>query len=286
MNSTYLKGVFSDHTVGYLYTIGSLLNILLFLGVPYFLRKRGNYKMTLWLVILEILALVGLAFASKPALVVTFFILHTAIIPLIYYATDIFLERFNNPNEIGSLRGVFLTMQNLPPIITPFIIGIILVTPSSYWIVYLIATAFLIPFLLILFSYFRKFEDQEYYILDMQKTLQNFYHKNNIYDVFVDRFLLNLFYSVSVIYLPIYLADYIGFHWDSIGIIFSIMLLPFILFQIPIGNLEDKYHDEKYILIIGFYIMSAAFIILPFLHEASIIIWATWKISIMMKNIS
>ncbi|MBU3668615.1 MAG: MFS transporter [Candidatus Taylorbacteria bacterium] len=275
INSSYLTGILNEKFVGYLYTAGAFINILLYLGLPYFLRKQGNFRLSMLLLILEAIALLGIAFATSPTLIVLLFILHSAVGPLLFYTLDIFLERFARPEDMGSMRGIYLTMQNIPPIITPFIAGLILTRPSNYWIIYLIAAAFLVPLAIILFSYFRSFRDQAYYILDLKEAAARFYNKKNVFDVFIDHCLLHLFYGVTVIYLPIYLADHIGFSWSSIGIIFSVMLLPFVLFQIPIGNLEDKYHDEKHVLVIGFYIMAATFMVIPFVKEASIVVWAT-----------
>ncbi len=274
INSTYLKGILSEQSVGYLYMAGAFINILLYLGIPYFLKKQGNFRMSMLLLVTEACALLGLAFATNPILIITLFILHSAVGPLLFYTLDIFLEKFARPEEMGSMRGIYLTMQNIPPIITPFIAGLILTKPSNYWIIYLIAATFLVPLAIILLSYFKKFTDQQYYILDLKDAAIRFYNKKNIYDIFIDHCLLHLFYGVTVIYLPIYLADHIGFSWGSIGIIFSVMLLPFVLFQIPIGNLEDKFHDEKHVLVIGFYIMAATFMVIPFVKEASIVVWA------------
>jgi cyanate permease len=134
---------------------------------------------------------------------------------------------------------------------TPFIAGLILTKPD-YWKIYLIAATFLIPFLAILISYFKTFKDEPYPVVTIKDAALKFYRDKNIFDVFIDHFLLHLFYGWMVIYMPIYLKDHIGFSWSEIGLMFSIMLLPFILFQIPIGRLEDKYHDEKQVLILGF----------------------------------
>ncbi len=274
INSTYLKGILSERSVGYLYMAGALVNILLYLGIPYFLKKQGNFRMSVLLLVIEACALLGLAFATNPASIITLFIVHSAVGPLLFYTLDIFLEKFAKPEEMGSMRGIYLTMQNIPPIITPFIAGLILTKPSNYWVIYLIAATFLVPLAIILLSYFRNFKDQQYYILNLKDAAVRFYNKKNVYDIFIDHCLLHLFYGVTVIYLPIYLADHIGFSWSSIGIIFSVMLLPFVLFQIPIGNLEDKFHDEKHVLVIGFYIMAATFMVIPFVKEASIVVWA------------
>lgn len=274
INSTYLNGILGEQAVGYLYMAGAIVNISVFLAIPYFLRKSGNFKMSLLLIAVECFALLGLAFAVNQTAVIVLFILHSAIGPILFYMMDIFLERYAKPEEMGSMRGVYLTMQNIPPVITPFIAGLIL-TKSNFWKIYLISAAFLVPLTVIIISYFRNFKDQQYYVLEIKAAAKSFYNKKNIFDVFIDHFLLHLFYGVTVIYLPIYLVNHIGFDWGSVGIIFSLMLLPFVIFQIPIGNLEDKYHDEKYMLILGFCIMAATFSAIPFIKEANILLWAS-----------
>ena len=76
-----------------------------------------------------------------------------------------------------------------------------------------------------------------------------------------------------VIYTPIYLHGNLGFGWDEIGIIFSIMLLPFVLVTFPLGKLSDKIGEKK-ILALGFLIATGTVFTIPFIQEHSILIWA------------
>jgi MFS family permease len=76
-----------------------------------------------------------------------------------------------------------------------------------------------------------------------------------------------------VIYSPIYLHEYIGFGWGQIGIIFAIMLLPFVILDFPLGKLSDKIGEKK-MLIIGFIIISFSTVLIPILKEPSLWIWA------------
>lgn len=277
INSTYLAGFISESTVGYVYTIGSILNICTIISAPKFLKKYGNYKLTLAFGIIEFLTLVSIAAipaVQQYSLIVVFlFIIHQAIGPLLFYCMDIFSEQLATSEELGNIRGIYLTMQNIPPIITPLIAGIILIKPE-YWKVYLIGALFLIPFFILVISNFRQFKDPEYMELDIQGGLKKFYADKNVFDIFIDHFLLHVFYGWTVIYLPLYLTEHIGFSWGEVGIILSFMLLPFIIFQIPIGKMEDKYHDEKHFLVLGFSIMATSFMLIPFIQEKSIILWS------------
>lgn len=273
INSKYLSGILNEKTIGYTYAVGSFINIIIFVYAPAFLRTFGNFKLTLTLGLFELIALLGLAFTTSPGLIIILFILHQAVGPALFYCMDIFTESFSSPEDMGNIRGIYLTMQNIPPIVTPAIVGLILIKPE-YWKIYLIGALFLVPFFILIISNFRNFKDPEYPVIDLKSAARKFFDNKNIFDVFIDQFLLHVFYGWTVIYLPLYLINHIGFNWSEVGIILSAMLLPFIIFQIPIGRMEDRYHDEKHVLVLGFSIMSASFMLIPFIHEKSLILWA------------
>lgn len=78
-----------------------------------------------------------------------------------------------------------------------------------------------------------------------------------------------------VVYTPIYLHEHIGLGWDKLGVIFTFMLLPFVLFSIPIGKLIDRYHVHKRMLLnIGFVIMGVSTILISQLDTKSVVFWA------------
>jgi MFS family permease len=87
-------------------------------------------------------------------------------------------------------------------------------------------------------------------------------------------FILQFFYAWMVVYTPIYLHQHIGLGWQQTGIIFTIMLSPFVLFELPIGILIDKYHIKKRTLLyLGVIIMGLSTLIIPFIITQSILIW-------------
>jgi len=75
-----------------------------------------------------------------------------------------------------------------------------------------------------------------------------------------------------IIYTPLYLHGILGFEWNVIGVMFIVMLLPFILFQWPVGMLADHFIGEKEFMIIGFLIMGVSLLFMPYL-ETSAILW-------------
>ncbi len=293
INSTYISAIVGDTGVSVIYGIGAAFNILLFLKAPKMLRRYGLVNMTIGLAFMEIVALVILAFPIHPVLLLIAFFMHIAAAPLLIYCMDMFLEQYGPKEQTGSIRGMFLSIWNLPTVITPFIVGLILANTTNaadmaigakgmlaslrdagYWKIYLISAIFLIPFLVILKSNFGKNADPAYPDVRIMDTFMHFLKHKNVFDVFIDRLLLNLFFAWSAIYLPIYLHEFIGFSWNQVGILLVMTALPFVLFQGRIGRMQDQRSQEKTLLIAGFLIMAIGSIMVPFLTAKSIVSWA------------
>jgi MFS family permease len=85
--------------------------------------------------------------------------------------------------------------------------------------------------------------------------------------------MLQFFFGWMIIYTPLYLHENLGFDWSSIGIIFTIMLLPYVLFEVPLGKLADTILGEKEILILGFIITAISTMAMAFMHTTELIPW-------------
>jgi MFS family permease len=271
VSSTFLAQYADQTAIGFIFAAGGLLNLILFLTISGVLRKYGNYKLVLGLLVLEGLCVAGLGAGTHLALIAPLFIISQAINPLLILNLDIFLEHFSSDENTGSIRGIFLLATNIPPIITPVIAGIILTTPA-YWKIFFIAFIFLIPLFYIIASNFRDFKDPEYTDIPPGRLLREIAKSKNISGIMVSNFFLNFFYCWMGIYMPIYLR-LLGFDWPHIGLMFSIALLPFILFQVPLGRLSDSRYGEKEILIIGSVIMAVSCILIPYLKGPDFVLW-------------
>ena len=280
INSTFITDSLStiwDHQtaknlVGVLYTLGSIATTVGILCIPTVLNRFGNYKTTLFLVLIMILLLLGFAFTTSPFLIIPMFIAYFAATSFVYLNLDIFLEKYSKDNHTGEIRGVFLTVLNTALLISPLIAGI-LITTGGYTKLYLIS-AVLMMFMLVLFVFhFRGFKDPTYSHTDTRTTLKLVLQNKNIYNIFMAGMLLRFFYAWMVIYMPIYLHEHIGFAWSELGLIFSIMLLPFVLFEWPAGKLADTKWGEKEILTLGFLITGVSTICLVFINTQTFWLW-------------
>ncbi|MCR4330966.1 MAG: MFS transporter [Patescibacteria group bacterium] len=272
INSTFLSEYATERLVGIIYAISSIGIIIALAIIPIFLRRFGNYRVITFLAFIQILLLLGLAFFKSIFLVIPIFIVSLVAIMLIDFTADIFLESYSNDGETGSIRGAYLTAKNVAWVLSPMIAGFIL-TNGDYWKVYLTAAIFMVVVLFLLVSNLKHYKDPAYERVPFWSTFKEVWLNKSIYKIFMANFLLKFFFAWMIIYTPIYLHEYIGFEWSAIGVMFTIMLLPFALFEIPIGKLADTRWGEKEFLTIGFVLMALSVGTLTFIADANFILW-------------
>ncbi len=256
INSSFIEQFVSARNVGLLFSAGACVSLGILFSAPWILKKISAYALSIILLALELLSLLVLTFGASPAIILIFFVVYRGVVSSLMYVFDLFLEEGSKTeSQTGRIRGLYLGLSNITFIIAPTITGFLL-GADNFSRVYLISSLFIIPILLLV----------TYKLRPVSKNItapKNFwgafsYIKNHkdLRHIITARFLLQFFYAWMVIYTPVYLIQHLGFSWQEIGIIFTIMLLPFAIFQIPAGYLADKKYGEKEILVIGFTIMG------------------------------
>ncbi len=274
VNSSFLSKFFSEGQISTLYIIGSVIETILLLNASKITNKIGNYRFILITIILEFLAIIGLIAFNSPFLIASSFLLHIGVISLILFNLDLFVESvLQDETKTGSVRATYLTLMNIVIFISPSLIALLLLH-NTYSFVYAISTIFLIP-LYFCIKRFKFTPSAKMPDIRIKETILHYVRDKNLYSVFVTDFLLQLFYGFMVIYSPLYLIQHMGFNWTQVGIMFSIMLLPFVLFEVPVGDLEDKKYGEKEFLVIGFIIMGIATLCMSFITVKSFFFWTT-----------
>lgn len=274
IESSFLGTFLDDTLVGTVFALGSIASIAGLTAMPSLLNKYGNYRIIFSLIFVEIISLAILASVKGPILfLVSVFIVHLSIFPIALFSMDIFLESNTKNETTGKIRGVYLTTQNAAWLAPPLIAGLIL-TNGDYWKIFASAGVILFPVLVIIFEKFNDFRDPPYAHIPLLSTIKEIWQRKDIYRIFMSNLLLSFFFSWMVIYTPLYLHKYMGMAWGDIGIIFTIMLVPFVLFGIPSGSLSDTRFGEKEMLSFGFLLMAMTTGLLTFITSQSVLLWA------------
>lgn len=273
INSNFLSLFTSEKIIGLIYTISSIVTMCALASVVTFLRKVGNYRMIMSLIIGQMVALTGLILSNSLAFIIPFFLANIVFTNLMVLNIDIFLESNSDNRFTGGIRGLFLTSLNIAWILSPMLAGS-LIASDDYWKVYAASIGLLLPLLFLIRRNFRKFKDPVYPTTSLKASIKRVWINKNFYNIFMANIVLHVFYSWMVIYTPIYLHLHMGFDWDTIGIIFTIMLLPFILLQYPLGKIADSTLGEKELLTVGFIIISISTTALAFIEGSNVWVWA------------
>lgn len=272
INSSFLETYIDKNYVGIIYVAASILTVLGLLKIPKILTYLGNRLTILISSLFIFISLILLAFGNSVFVIIFSFILFFISTSFVIASLDIFIEDFSKNSEIGLLRGLYLTIISFAWIVAQIISGCI-INKNSLEEIYLLSAGFMVPVLFIFIFFLRDFKDPEYKKIPIIKTIKSFIKNKHISKIYFSNLILQFFYAWMVIYTPIYLHEYMGFGWDKIGIIFSIMLIPFVLVDYPLGKLSDKI-GEKRMLIVGFLIITFSVLIIPFIKEPSFWVWA------------
>lgn len=274
INSTFLVSIIKEERVGLLYTIASILILLILSKSSGILKTFGNKKSILTFLLVNMVSLVGLIISKNPIIIGASFVSFMITNTLVFFCIDIFIEHFGDPSKTGTTRGLQLTFLNFAYMISPLIAAFFIVR-GGYQAVYIVSFIIVVIMTLWLIFSVRSFKDKKYIRQPFWETYKYLLNNKNILAIVLINFLLQFFYAWMVVYTPIYLHEHMLFSWGQIGIIFTIMLSPFVILGLPIGTLIDKYNFNKKILLYwGFVILCISTAGLSFIASNNIIIWA------------
>lgn len=272
--STFLSRFFGAENVGWVIAGSSMLVAFGMFEAPIIFTKLGTTRALFIFSILEILALVGLSTTDSAFGAIFFYTLQALFAYTIFIGLDLLLEaETRSETRTGNARGIFLTISNLAAFTATLSLAWISVG-EEYSRVFLTAAAALIPFSILVIFTLPKVS----YVLGTVRTpFAKLWSdvKNNpgIFVIMCSHFLLQLFFVWMVVYVPLFLHSHIGFSWNEIGLMLTVAMLPYILFEFPLGWIADNILGEKELLITGFVILGFTTITISFLDGAGAVAW-------------
>jgi MFS family permease len=277
VNSTFLGSTIGEQYVGLLYTLSAALTLVALSKTTVALKRLGNRTLTMRLLLLNLASVTTFIITKNPIIIGIGFTIFAITNSLVLLCLDIFVEHFGNPATIGKTRGFYLTIENLAIMASPLATGWLITYAGGYRGVYLVAALTVAGMLACLRAAIpaRAFSDATYEKIPLLAAYGFLKKNRHIRAITVINFMLQFFFVWMIIYTPVYLHEHIGFGWGQIGIIFTIMLAPFVLFGIPLGKLIDDYHVPKRLLLaIGIMLMGISTIGITFITSTSVILWA------------
>ena len=269
--SSYFKLASGSENVGIFYGIAYIILLAIILNLHKIMHLLGKANVYFFALIAKIIAITALMSVSPSGMGIVWVVVYLIAVNIEWTTLDSILESYSTDRKSGRIRGLHLTIINAGFILGPFISAKVLDYAGFHgiFIFSFIASALTLAVALPAFRNTNHRFEQRLKVLDViRKAIAN----KDILRIFYISFVLEFFYALMVIYTPIYLVD-LGYSWDSIGIIFTIMLLPFVILQYPMGILADKKFGEKEFLIGALFLMGISTCAVYFVGVASVIVW-------------
>jgi MFS family permease len=269
----YFKIAAGTEDVGIFYFVAYVIVLIFLLNLHKIVRKLGKSNVFYFSILASIVCAALLVFSSPSIWGIAILMLYIIFINLGWVSMDVILESFSTDSMSGRIRGLHLTVINAGYLVGPFLSTKVLekFDFQGIFVFLLIFNSLVLVFSLIgIRSVNHKFEAK----LKVRDILKKVLRRRDILKVYYIAFALDFFYALLVIYTSIYLLNK-GISWSQIGMIFTIMLVPFVILQYPVGFLADKKLGEKEMLIFSIIFMGASSGIIYFISSSNIWIWAS-----------
>lgn len=269
IHSSFLSTKFPESLVGLLYTGASCLSLIAMINIKNLVKIFSAKGNAIFFSIISIAGIITLALSQNPILTAIAFMLHFASNTLVFLSLDILIDHVGKAQNFGKIRGWYLTAANLGFLIAPLIAGY-LADRLGYTPLFIFSVIFAVAVLYVLIFQTRivGFVFQE--SGSLWKGYRMFMKDQSLRLVYIANFLLQLFYAWMVVYMSILLHQHLGISWDTIGVLYMVMLLAFPLCQMPLGYLTDRKFGEKEFMIAGLLIMGVASLAVGFLFVPGI----------------
>lgn len=274
VNSTFLSERLGENAVGSVFALSAVVSLLALSAAPALINRLGLKTLVIIISLITALGAFTLTLIEVKAYVILIFIVFSSFNILLRLSTDIYLEESSQNNATGTIRGIFLTLINLGWLISP-LLAAKLIELGNYTLLYTLTGILFLPLgFLIIKSRKLKVKKENIWLTVRSLIRARDGRSVNLRRILLVDLWLNIFYALMVVYMPIYLHQYIGLSWASLGIVFTWMLLPFVLFDYPLGRLADKKWGEKEILAAGLVVAGLATIVSSTIDAPDIFMWS------------
>ncbi len=265
----FLALLLPEPYAGLVICAGGVLSIVLFPFLPRFEARYGAQQLALLFAVFTLIGLLALAALPGKIAMLVGIVVVLALQPTTSYALDLLLEASTpDHHSMGEVRTLFLTAWNLGALAAPLLLGAVLVDTNEYPHIFLAASVMLIPFIVIL-SVKQFPHSLGPKLSHMKDTVACIVRDRDLSSITFAHLLLYLFYVWAPFYVPLYLHVELGFPWSTLGWMFALMLLPYVLLEYPAGWIADHAWGDKEMLFTGFLVAGSALATIGFLTPES-----------------
>lgn len=269
--SSYFSEVIGSDNVGGFYLGAFLVVFGMLWGLHGIIRGVGGSIRTFFLLILaavvlsSVLSLLPVGWLGALCITLLLIVSNAAWVVL-----DVILEEHSSDASTGRVRGLHLTIMNTGFMLAPFLSTQVVESYGFEGVFFGITLGYSVLFAAAIL-FLRNGHAYASAKMDVRDALRKMIQDKNLFRIYGISFALEFFYVIMIIYSPIYLRS-IGISWEDIGLLFTVMLLPFVLFQYPLGVLADKRFGEKEFLVGSLLVCATSVLVMGFVSSSNLML--------------
>ncbi|MGI9118336.1 MAG: MFS transporter [Minisyncoccia bacterium] len=272
-NATFFEKYINESWVGIIYTLASILTIVVVSYSNSIINKFGIRKTFLYTLLLLLVGLWSVLYSGISLFVVSGLVCYMFMTSFGFFIYDLLLEHYMTPETTGHIRGLYLLAVNIGWLFAPSIAGFS-TDKLGITSVYAISFVIILALFVLMHKKLRNIVHKQRTHTSIIKAIKKTWSKPALRSVMVINFALQWFYVWMVIYIASYLRTIHGLSSTNIGIIFTVMLSAFLLLQFPVGILVDMGFSQKKLLRFGIIVMALATMSLPFIPTGNMALLA------------
>lgn len=271
VESSYFKLALGSENVSIFYFVAYAVALLGLLNMHHIIKKIGRATAFFIFLFFQIISITLLSIIAPSMLGIILLMVYIVTSYLVYVILDIILETYSEDKKSGTIRGMHLLLASVGFLLGPYLSSQILENfgYSGLFLVALIINMFIFVVGLVSLN-----DDNGKFLgeLTVKDLVKKIFVNDDLMRIYGISFALEFFYALMTIYTTIYLLDR-GLSWSQIGIIFTIMLVPFILFGYVSGIIADKYLGEKEMIVAALLLMAFSTAGIFFIVGNSVWVW-------------
>ncbi|QQR79133.1 MAG: MFS transporter [Candidatus Moraniibacteriota bacterium] len=270
--SSYFVQISGAHLVGSFYLVAFVLVLWLLMHLQPLVHSLGSVRFLGVLLV----GLIGTSFylsLGEPSWIGAVVLLAYIVCSnLVWSVMDVLVEDFSTDQVSGRVRGLYLTVMNGGLLLAPILSTKTLAFAGYSGVFTVLGIGYMLVFLAALIG-LRAHQTVPLPKIAFLATLRKVSQRRNLLLIYGVSWTLEFFYAIMIIYVPILLLSQ-GFDWEQIGFIFTVMLIPFVLIQYPLGVMADKRFGEKELLFVALVILGVSSVVVGFTRSTDIVFWA------------
>ena len=267
--SVFLKNIWNTENIGWVFLTANILLLIILLNFHKITHNIDKMTIFQFLLISKISTIFALTLSLSAYIQTILLALYIIFEALSWVLLKMILESYAIDKKTGRIYGFNVMITNIGFALAPIVAMQLLVNNGFYGVFYfsivLNSLIFLITFLNVSKSKIKGEIDKTLQTGNIFRRLQ---FRDDIKKIFLVSIALEFFFAIMAIYTPIFLID-MGFSWKELGLIFTVMLIPFVTIQYPIGLLADKKLGEKELLLFSFVVIVITSVLLYFYENTN-----------------